>query len=255
MDDLARKLERKLGIPPGKTLTALAKRAFARYPREPWLTFNPLSLDLHWLCAAVPPTGEYRPGPRPRGVVAFTSTTQPRPEFGTVDPYFAFLLDGAKSTDDRPIVVIHPADGKRCARVIAPNLRGFLGLVAYAGAGWMRREWTRAQWDKASLDLEDLFEGGDGVRALRTARKSLLSIPGVKTPKDPLEITRASPDIELTYDPPESPPKALFARVDTLDDPRAAFGAGHADVAERAARAFAKDRCVARTRTTSCSTS
>jgi hypothetical protein len=198
-------LESKLGVPLGDTLRALIEVAYAREPERPQEAFRPLSLLLDWIGPdATTPDALRVDEMTPRDVLPFAST-------GTDQHHMGFLMrDPSLATDARPVVFI--AQDVPSAHVVAPNLRAFLGLVAYGGASWVRRDSLDSEWKKVRAAL---LAGGEAGHAAA----ALVKVPGVSLPASPARVTRMAPDCRFDDVPanplgdniPRDPYRALIA--------------------------------------------
>jgi len=103
--------------------------------------------------------------------------------------HFGFLLDGDRTTDERPIVLVVPRGDLESTEVVAPNLRAFLGLVAVADRECVSRGATDAEW--AAFRRESY--GDDAARLAEMDRLSTLlcTIPGVVRPTSPSSVALA----------------------------------------------------------------
>ncbi len=193
----ARELEKKLGIAPGATLTALVDLAERASPAAPWDAFEPLWLGLPWLKAGTSAASMRCSTPK---------NVHPFAETGGDLNHFGFLLDGEMPTDERPIVYVVPKDDDEATEIVAPNLRAFLGLVAVAFGEVVSRAATDAEWATFRRD----WYGDDPALLAEMDRLSALlcSIPGVVRPISPSRVANACPnqafelvDAEMAPDP------------------------------------------------------
>jgi hypothetical protein len=197
-----RVLARRLGLALGPTLSALVDRAYQLDPRAPEDAFAALFFLLDWIGPQDFDIEELRvPGMTPPNVLPFGRT-------GGDLHHFGFLMDDpALPTDERPVVYI--AKDVPAAHVVAPNLVGFLSLVAWGGASWI----DRAQLPERGGLLvyrarcDDPEDGGE---PFRRASEALCSIPGVAIPDHPRAIAEILPDRAFTYpEPPAPPPRRI----------------------------------------------
>lgn len=184
-------IQKKLGIPPGATLTALVALAEKVSPAAPDEAFDLLWLSLPWLRPAGS-VDDVRHG-TPKNVHPFAET-------GGDLHHFGFLMDGDVPTDDRPIVYVDPKDDDDATQIVAASLRDFLGLVAVAFAEVVSRSATDADW----LGFREEWYGDDPARLKEMARLSdlLCTIPGVERPVSPSKVANAYPDqvFKLVFD-------------------------------------------------------
>lgn len=186
-----KEIQKKLGIPPGSTLTALIALAEKVSPKAPWDAFELLWLSLPWLKPAAT-ADEMRYG-TPKSVHPFAET-------GGDLHHFGFLMDRDLPTDERPIVYVDPKDDDDTTQIVAPTLRDFLGLVAVSFAEVVSRGATDAEW----LGFRKQWYGDDPARLKEMERLSnlLCSIPGVVRPASPSKVANAYPDqpFRLVYE-------------------------------------------------------
>lgn len=202
----AKEIERRLGIAPGTTLTALVALAERIAPKAPADAFGELWLHLPWLDPKVS-LEDLRYG-TPKNVHPFAET-------GGDLNHFGFLMDGALPTDERSIVYVVPKDDDEATHIVAPNLRAFLGLVATAFGEVVSRDATDADWARFRQDWYG--EDPECLKEMARLSELLCTIPGVERPASPSKVANACPDkaFRLVFDdeddgddaPRPAPPK------------------------------------------------
>jgi hypothetical protein len=214
---LTERFEAAFGIPCGPLMTEL----LVREADAPFLE----TLDVALLGKPnylVDPS--YRVGARitPENVVPFAETRG--------GEQFAFLSTGEpeRSTDQRPICMV--AKDWPTTRVIAPDLAGFLCVLAVSGAFEIGRDTP----DSLYFSLRDEILSDDEHRDdFRRAVAALCTLPGVLPARSPREITNAHPDIEFPADPREEEPLVV-----TLPRVRDLLSLGREQEAARTLRAL-----------------
>src|SRR4051794_35143466 len=98
-----KEMQKRLGIAPGPTMTALVALAERISPAAPWEAFEPLWLHLYWLKPGQAASDERQTAGTPRNVHPFAET-------GGDLNHFGFLMDDERATEDRPIVCVVPKD-------------------------------------------------------------------------------------------------------------------------------------------------
>jgi hypothetical protein len=176
-------LERKLSIPPGRTLTALVALAKEIDPETPETAFAPLWFEMHWL----KPTWDSIEGlccRTPENVLPFAET-------GGDLNHFGFLMDDPKlATDERPIVMVVPKDDDEATQVVASNLRDFLSLLTVGFGDIVSRQLEDKEW----FAVREEWYGDDPDRLAEMKRLSdhLATIDGVQKPGKPRELANAA---------------------------------------------------------------
>lgn len=178
-----KEIQKKLGMPPGSTLTALVALAEKVSPEAPWDAFELLWLSLPWLKPGAT-ADEIRYG-TPKNVHPFAET-------GGDLHHFGFLMDRDVLIDQRPIVYVDPKDDDDATQIIAPSLGDFLGLVAVSFAEVVSRSAADADW----FGFRKQWYGDDPNRLKEMERLSnlLCSIPGVVRAASPSKVANAYPD-------------------------------------------------------------
>ncbi len=180
-----KEIEEKLGISPGPTLLALVALAEKTSPGAPWDAFAPLWLLLPWL----------KPGGTAAKLKCLTpENVHPFAESGGDCHHFGFLMDRELATDERPIVYVDPGD-YGVTHVVAPNLRGFLGLVAVSFAEVVSRGATDAEW--SSFRSEWYGDYPERLEEMERLSVLLCTLPGVSRPASPSKIANEAPDQPL----------------------------------------------------------
>jgi hypothetical protein len=179
-------ITRRLGVAPGPTMKALVALAEQVSPDHPSEAFDSLWLGMSWL-----ERGQGGGQGTPRNVHPFAET-------GGDLNHFGFLMDQHQPTEDRPIVYVVPKDDAEATKIVAPNLREFLGLVAIAFGEVVSRDATDEQW----LGFRNEWYGDDPERLAEMARLSdlLCTIPGVTRPSRPSSVANAYPNQPFTLD-------------------------------------------------------
>jgi hypothetical protein len=177
-------IRRRIKISPGTTLMDLAKCAFIACPENPASAFDKLRFQLPWL------NSDYKDYEYYFGGVNTPPNVHPFAFSGGDLVHFGFLTDEDLPTDERPIVVVDPSD---YAHIVAPNLRGFLGLLLISTNGELINRYTNAIWFSLRKDSGDV----EHEREIERLSKILLTIPGVENPRDPEKISNSIPDIKF----------------------------------------------------------
>lgn len=171
-EEIAR-FEAALGIPVGPLMHAF----IALFLREG------LAFDAHLDCVVDPELPRVR-HLTPENVHPFVATRG--------GEQFALLAtsDRSRSTDERPICRV--ARESPTTRVIAPDLAGFLSLLAIAGTYEIGRDTPdRGYWEVRQELLADSDHGADFLRI----SERLCALPGVSLPPRPSAIAQAHPDL------------------------------------------------------------
>nr|HEX4314921.1 hypothetical protein [Kofleriaceae bacterium] len=193
-------LEARLGMPLGRTLTAVVELAKTLRPRAPWDSFAPLWFRMPWL----------RRGHTAAALRHSTpANVHPFAESGGDLVHFGFLRDDDRApTDNLPIVVVRPKEDDEHTEIVAPDLRAFLGLLAIADGDTIARDLSDAEWAAARTAMC----GDDRARRAEMDRLGdlLCGLPGVARPKRPSRVARACPAQRFQLDDgPRSDPQAV----------------------------------------------
>lgn len=176
-------LERKLSIPPGKTLIALVKLAQEISPQAPEVALAPLWFEMPWLKSNWDSVEGlcYR---TPHNVLPFGET-------GGDLNHFGFLMDDPRlPTDERPVVMVVPKNDDEATQVVAKNLRDFLSLLTVGFGDILSRQLKDKEW----FAVRKEWYGDDPDRLAEMERLSelLTTIDGVQKPKKPRKLAKAA---------------------------------------------------------------
>lgn len=174
-------IEACFGATLGPLLRALVELCFHRDPESPADAMRHVSLLLDWIPPGTMGVEDRRVHQMtPQAVWPFAATGSDLEHFGVLSKE-----GDTRAFEDRPVVFV--ARGAR-ARVVAPDLASFIGLVAWTGWPQLERDMTDHQF--AELRAAQLAD-----EDTRACMESLLTLPGVGIPRSPMRLIRRTSDV------------------------------------------------------------